>query len=491
MTERIGGAVSADHDPDGVDLTPQQARRFPETAGSKRPFVEYELPSEIEEKLDKHQKRARNYMLRAARRIGDIYIQQQRSPDSNPREPFYPKGVSKSEILDAGRENPEIISPYTIVTRDKAENLEAIPQHVYYGETIKEKGIVDLLRNAAKEIRKSKKRDPQLESYLRARAIAFERGNFEASEAIWLTREDEPELNIVIGFYDTYTDRFLGLKYAAQAWVDFYDPETTEHVEWFGVRLLNFYQQRSGKEAPVVKPRVANLVIASGQAEPKEWTGNCLPCQPEWRKKHGSRLTIWKEHLENKFRDKKLPAFRQFVNPINVQGIQDSWLRLANLRNHAGHEYAHAFLEGENIDRLQSHKNWVKELDCDLISLVGYRSIEGLNPRESELAMALKLAESYVEYEERVSREEYHLSSTILFNYLIEKGNVWVDHGLITWSDTQQVFDDMDDFLTEIEEVVETGSIGKAREIRNRYFNPDVYNYLVTHQSYPVIPGGS
>ena len=467
-----------------VDARPPQPRKFPETAGSKHPTIEYTLPDNVEANLDKHQINALGYMVRAVRRIGEVYLEQSRPETAKLQEPFYPAGISRQEVREAGKVNPAILSPYTIVTRTES-GLEAVPQHLYYQAIIKKKGIVDLLQRAAKEIHKSKQKDPQLESYLKARALAFQTGNFEPSEAIWLTRDDEPIINIVIGFYDTYTDRFLGLKFAAQAWVDILEPETTRHAQWFQERLLDLQEQKTGHPSPRIKLRVAHLRAAGGQAGHKEWAGQSQPCQREWREKYGSRLTIWIEPLALKFRTRKLPAYKLFVNPINIRGTQDYVVRLANLRTHTGHETFHALLLSENIDELGDEKNWIKELNCDLNALVRYREIAGVNPRESEAAMALKLAESYVDYEDRETRKEYHEASTILLNYLIQRGSVWIENGLITWSDTQQVFNDMQALLTEIEDLIEKGKVARVREIKSQYHNPEIYKYLVTKQSFP------
>jgi len=483
MSERISGATSADRGDEESDLTSSRARRFPETAGFRESVVGYTLPKEVETKLDKHQKRALDYLTAAARGLAAIYDEQRRPSSADPQEPFYPKDATKDEIREAGRQNPDILSPYTIVTRGDSGELNAIPQFIYYRNLIKQEEIVQFLQRAAKEIRKSKRKDPLFESFLRERAMAFQTGDFEKSEVTWLTREDEPEINIEIGFDDTYADRFLGIKYAAEAWVDVYDPETTFHVREFQNRFLSVEEERSDRPRPLIRSRVAYLKIATGQAGVYEWTGQSMPCQPEWRQKYGSLITIWKEPLEDKFRT-KLAAFGRFINHINRRGVQHSSLRLANLRTHAGHEMAHTWVNG-NIDALGDHKNTVKELYCDLVALDNYRQIKDFNPRESEIAMALKLSSSYIEYMQRETRKEYSESSTILLNYLIEKGSIWIENGLITWSDTPQVFEDIGELRGEMEDIIEKGSVGRVREIKRSYLNLDVYDYLITRQSYP------
>src|SRR3990167_3663077 len=347
---------------------------MPELNRYEIPIQEFVLHPEVEAKLDKHQREIINSLVSAARRVADLYVLQ----ESNWVR-FYPPGIRKNEVNKEGQQNPEILSPYTIIERDQEGGLVAHHMHEVFGSIIKEKGIGRRLRKAANEAGKGKNRDIQLQAYLRAKAHAIETDNMsatqriKAAEKIWLERPNEPMIDAVIGLYDTYTDKFK-IKYFWQAWVGVLDEQLTQDSQWFMNGFLSWWNQETGKQAPQVNMRVDHTVIMAGQAGRYEWVGNNLPCQPKWRAEMGSKFTIFEPQFEDKFRHRKLPVFREFIDPDKIAGIKCSWIRVTDLRKYIAHEIGHSLIPGENHQqRLGDHISWLKELYCELFALYGYR----------------------------------------------------------------------------------------------------------------------
>ena len=95
--------------------------------------------------LTANQRKVLNLLVEAAKLIVPIYELQenQKYPGAN----FYPKGVKKEEIERVARDNPEILSPYTIVEM-KNGKLTAVPYHEKYAKLLKP--IHEKLLQAAK-----------------------------------------------------------------------------------------------------------------------------------------------------------------------------------------------------------------------------------------------------------------------------------------------------------------------------------------------------
>lgn len=479
---------------DRMALTYATSRRAERTglelSRHESPIQDFVRLPEVEASLDKHQRETLDYLVSAARRVADLYIQQESDWVR-----FYPKGVQRYEVQREAQVKPELLSPYTMVERDQEGGLIASHMHQAFGPAIKEKGIARRLRRAADEAGKGKNRDIQLQGYLRAKAHALETQDksatqqIKAAEKIWLERQDEPTIDIVIGLYDTYTDKFK-IKYSWQAWVGVLDRELTSDSQWFMDVFLTWWGQETGKDAPKVKMRVDHTVIMAGQAGRYKWVGNSLPCQPQWREEMGSKFTIFEPQFEDKFRYRKLPAFREFIDPDKIAGITDSWIRITDLRKYIAHETGHSLIPGENHQqRLGKDTSWLKELYCELLALYGYREsfkkIPSASLRESEIAMAMTLAQGYLDYEDRDKKEDYHTSSTILADLLIERDAVWIESGVYTWHETPIVFDAIGDSLSEVQNVLVDGRAKDAKDLKDRHFKPDIYKHLHSKQSYP------
>jgi len=88
---------------------------------------------------------------------------------------FYPEDMTKDEFEQHIKDNPNdktaFEGQYTIIVRNDAGKLEAIPYHEYYPEFNK---VADLLDEAAELCD-----NPSLKHYLTLRAIAFRTSKYE------------------------------------------------------------------------------------------------------------------------------------------------------------------------------------------------------------------------------------------------------------------------------------------------------------------------
>jgi len=480
--------------PEKRSFSTQSILGSPERARYQLYIRQFELPPSVEASLSEHESETLKPLIRAARRTASLYAFQE---GKDIRANFYPPGVSKGDIDRAAQINPDIRSPYTIVSRSADGSLISYPIHEVFQEKIQELDIPKLLKDAANEATKA--RDLHFAIYLRARAKALETGDFKTSEKFWLERDNEPKIDIVIGPYDTYTDGFLGIKFAWESWVGVLDESSTQNSQKFLDSFLVWWKQESKQEIPRVKMRIDHTVIQSGQAAKYDWTGNSLPCQPEWREEFGSKFTIFKPVLEDKLRSTRLPAYRSIIDPNKRMGITDNLVWDASLKRIIGHEISHSLGMSHDIQsRLKQHASWVKELYCDLLALRGFAEIPELNPdprldmRERELSLALSFVEGlfeYIDYQRQRERPEYYVARCIILNYCLKNGTVQIENGRLTWDSPQQIFKDILILFSEVQSLQVEGKISNAEEFLARRFEPEICRPLVETLNQDQVPG--
>jgi len=457
----------------------------PELISHESPIREFRLPPEVKDSLDEHQRRLLLRLERVTRRWADLF---ELRVSKDPRFPFYPPGVDKSEIFEEDRLHPELqlLSEYTIVKLTDDGDLIAIPMHQFYAKTIEEKGIIPLLKEAAADSGRGRNRDNKFQAYLRVLAESLKTGNFKASTKIWLEREagDEPVVDIILGFNDTYQDKFLGIKFSPWASVGVLDRQLTRDSQWYINAYRPEYERETGQESPRVNIRADHTRLQSGLAVQYEWNANCLPCQRDWRQELGSKFVFFVPRFENKL-PRRIESFREFIKRDKIQGITDSFVKLAAFRKLVAHEFNHSQLPGENHQqRLRQHTSWLKELYCDLLALTCYRGIKGISPRETEMAMAMTLADGYLDFEDRRKRADYHIASTILTSFLLQRGSVRIENGVFTWDDSQNVFNDIKQLLLDVRNLLEEGRFRDVQRLHWRLFRPDIYRVLLAQGTF-------
>jgi len=458
----------------------------PELASHESPVREFRLPPEVKDSLDNHQSRLLLRLVRVARRWADLF---ELKVSKDPRFPFYPPRVDKSEIFEEDRRHPELqlLSPYTIVKLIDEGDLIAIPMHQFYAKTIEDKGIIPLLKEAAADSGRGRNRDIKFQAYLRVLARSLKTGDFKVSTRIWLEREegDEPVVDIILGFNDTYQDKFLGIKFSPWASVGVLDRQLTRDSQWFINAYRPEHEKETGQSAPQVKMRADHTVIQSGLVVQHEWNANCLPCQRDWRQELGSKFVFFVPRFEDKF-PRRRENFREFIGRDKIQGITDSFVKLTAFRKLIAHEFNHARLPGENHQqRFQQHTAWLKELYCDLLALTCYRNVKGINPRESEMAMAMTLADGYLEYQDRRKRVDYHTASTVFTSFFLQSGSIRIENGVFTWDNPDELFKDDARLLSDIRDLFIEGRLRDVQKLHGRFFTPDIYRVLLTRGTYP------
>src|SRR3989344_5889337 len=77
-------------------------------------------------KLSKNEQAVLKLLVEAGRLTVPIFLEQEKQLEKDGN--FYPKGVSRKEVGEAAKKNPEILSPFTVVEQIDGQ-LQATPYH--------------------------------------------------------------------------------------------------------------------------------------------------------------------------------------------------------------------------------------------------------------------------------------------------------------------------------------------------------------------------
>jgi len=130
----------------------------------------------------------------------------------------------------------------------------------------------------------------------------------------------------------------------------------------------------------------------------------------------------------------------------------------------------------------------MEELNCELLALTTYREVPDISERESELAVEMSLIEGYLEHIRRPERKDYRKAYGDISGYLVRNGVLRIEGGTFTWDNIQDIFESLNEMHREVDNIFLHGKARDAQAFHHRNFNPELYDYLITKQSYPVIP---
>ena len=153
-------------------------------------------------------------------------------PGVGPKPPganFYPPDATGEELAAATLQDPRLGDQYTLVRRDAAGKLAAIPYNLAFREELA--AAADLLRRAA-----SLAEDGEFQRYLRMRADGFESNDYQPSDFAWMEMQ-ENSVDLVIGPIESYEDGILGTKTAFEAYVLVKDKQWSHRLARYSALL--------------------------------------------------------------------------------------------------------------------------------------------------------------------------------------------------------------------------------------------------------------
>ena len=232
---------------------------------------------------------------------------------------FYPVDMERDEFMEW--EHPDKTSPYTMILRDEAGGLVAVPYSEIFAEQNQE--IAGLLRKAAQISQYQ-----PLSMYLEALAGGILTDDYRDSDMRWMEMKDN-NIDLVLRPLDTGEDRKFGYKAAHSAYLVVKDREWSARLERFAgmaptlqarLPVPERYRQEVPGDDSEIFVYEALLYAGHCNAGPKIIALH-LPRDPEITSVTGTRSMQLKNVMEAKFSEILLPIADMMIHAEQQQHI--------------------------------------------------------------------------------------------------------------------------------------------------------------------------
>lgn len=347
-----------------------------------------------------------------------------------PRSPgggHYPRDLSREELAAYLAEHPDardaLLSPTTQIRRE-GHQLIAVPFSEVFREELAQVG--QALDRASRHASNA-----EFATFLRARAAGLIVGDLAASEALWTGVGDSP-IDIAIGPYEVYDDALLGVKASYEATVLVRHP-LSEKVADFEMHAAELASVLPGAVAPPAdRQRISigiyDVMFAAGSTNMgAKAVAAMLPNDQAIRRRHGSRLLLFRNVISAKFTPILQPLAAQTLEPGQVPLVDEDAFVMHTLL----HEMSHA-LAGDAArpagQPLKERYSTIEECRADLVGLVMLNHLvqRGVLPA----GMGPRAAVTFVAGLLRVLRfghgNDYGRAAAITLSHLLRAGAIGV-----------------------------------------------------------------
>lgn len=396
------------------------------------------------------------------------------------RTTFYDEGITRTEVIEAAAKDPDILSPYTVVRRDKNGQLYSIPYSVEYKEGISK--VTTLL----KEIEKITQ-DSHFRKFVSDTRKCFERGDFDGALVSYL-RDGRSKIGFLMGPIETYLDKLMGVKKAWQFNLRVMrDSETDEAQKMIDVTksmpilkpYLSVGQELKGN---VIKMRVDDVVMFAGRQATSNSASTNLPNEADLVRKYGTKILVYKNSLETRFKDyyaKYIKIFSGMDFKIDVERLRDSAARLIIL-----HEISEALVKfPDAAARLKGDENAVRELNAYLMAVksANYDVISGIVDEQEYEEILFMLLVAGMERCARMYADpsvyEYARGFAVLFNYLSLAGAMRVKGSKII-VDTNKLSTSVDSLASVVVSIYHEGRYEDSQKFFGEYGSFEILKKL-------------
>jgi peptidase M49-like protein len=299
---------------------------------------------------------------------------------------YYPAGMTKAEfeaeVGKGGARADSLKSLYTMIRRDGAGTLTAIPYSRFFAEQ-HERAARKLEEAAALA------EDPGLRNYLKLRAVALRTDDYQPSDFAWMDMKNNT-LDIVIGPIENYEDELFGHKTAHESYVLVKDREWSRRLARYAALLPSLQRglpvaEEFKRETPGTGSdlNAYDLAYTSGEGNTGAKTiAINLPNDEEVQLKKGARRLQLKNVMRLKFDRIMLPIARELIVPDQGSNVTfDSFFE-----NVMFHEVAHGLgikntINGRGTVRtsLKERYSALEEGKADILGLYMVRQLRAQN----------------------------------------------------------------------------------------------------------------
>ena len=306
-----------------------------------------------------------------------------------PRPPggnLYPHDITKEQFDSAVAKGPaaradSLKSQYTLVRRDSAGGLVAVPYHVAF--KAQNDTAIAKLREAA-----ALAEDAGLKRYLTLRAQALATDNYRPSDLAWLDMKTNT-IDVVIGPIENYEDELFGYKTANESYVLVKDKTWSKRLSKYAAMLPSLQKGLPvaadyKKETPGTNSDLnaydAVYYAGDGNAGAKTIAIN-LPNDEQVQLKKGTRRLQLKNVMQAKFDKIMLPIAQELIAADQLAFLNFN----AFFENTMFHEVAHGLGIKNTIDGKGTVRAALKErfgaVEEGKADILGLHMVQVLNAR--------------------------------------------------------------------------------------------------------------
>lgn len=361
---------------------------------------------------------------------------------------FYPSDISKEELVEASKKNQTLLSPYTVVKRDKDRKLVAVH---YKDEYKNEHETISTLLHQAISVTEDKK----LKAYLTNLDWYFKKGNFDKALEVFL-KNPNTKIEIIMGPIESYTDHFMDIKRSYQYSLRILRDDETQTVKKMSEVMNKIgILKPTGSIAAKLRPdsirfRIDDVFMFAGRQAGSLPSSTNLPNQPELVQKFGLKIVVYHNSLMQKF-EKSIKPLLKFIKGVDLAG-KTSKVSDANYRVRILHEIAEGVVKYVGMEkRLGENFDILRELNAEIFGVrsAKYHLFHGLiTAQEYNYILVVFVAHAINtlhKSQNDSSLKVYAKGLHMIFNYFISNKAMTLKSGIITIN-PEKLSEDLDDF---------------------------------------------
>lgn len=368
--------------------------------------------------LTQKQKAVLKLLIEAGRLIAPIYLKQEKQLEN---------GVSDKDLEKAAKNNPAIMSPYTMVEKVGGQ-LKAIPYHIKYAKLLKP--IADKLNEAAKLTE-----NKNFGKFLELKAKAMLDGSYEDPVAFWFKMKPYI-LDITIGPFEHHDDRLFFAKASYQCWVGVVDQKRTKLFNYYkdivlSARRKALLPDERFENYKEVRAKIDDAVLFSGHMARTKFVGVNMPMNLNWVEQYGSEVTLFPEINDLRLAEQILPTFNKVFSSEFKKGFSAEDLRIGNISYIGLHELAHNDLYYKNAPKnLQDLLSPIYELAATVLGLRMAGSLllkDIITSKQLESMIIAFICRSFYLIEKSKKDQSwvnYAIGGTIFINFMMQSGAI-------------------------------------------------------------------
>lgn len=381
------------------------------------------------------------------------------------KEGFYPKGVAKEVLEKENEVDPDILSPFTYVTKREGA-LKAIPYHIHFAK---------LLKPIARKIEKAADiaTDKSFKVYLQARAKSLIDGSYKRADILCLNVKNR-KIDFNIGPFEKYLDKLFFVKSAYQGHVGIIDEEATNKAIIYKETLYSSAKIGFSKFHSTDIPQKGVQIcyeetpITAGYISYALTTGQHFPVDLDIMQQYGSKIIIYYSPLRSKFDKLYYPIFRAcFEKTFASKYSRDLLFEATSLCGLLAHL-------GRQLHQYNGARERLKELYGQIDAANGFASgiehskhlvVKGLISQDQLEAIIivhiLWMVADWIRYKKLGIKESHTIGNSILLNSYLSSGALRESEG-ISWPNFSRIFFEIETMSYKLTYLLQKGSYKEA-----------------------------